>query len=855
MAAGRKLEKLQSEDWSYQSNEVPEDKGDKKVDKCTSFHSRECTPIPIDLVYTWVNGTDVSLQSDLMVAKEQLDAEQALLSVKPECPLSQCIVAPMVALNPGLPANMTTRELPSVLPSFSPAKALLQFTKPLQPSNTVSVVVFHSRADAEEALTGTLKIEKISISKCYVTTDKEAPGLIQMENLAYLTGFPQSYKVSEMLRGKLSATVKSRITAFELYPGAGIALLYLKTPQDFIFLLQLAKSSRLKLDGKKLTISPVYLFWDMRAITEFSQKRPAPPKKETRDSLTANRFEENGALLYSLRSMEKHAPWVRHVYIVTNGQIPSWLNLQNPRVSIVTHKEIFLNMSHLPNFNSHAIESHLHRIPGISQKFLYLNDDMMFGKDAWLDDFYTPTDGQKVMKIDESTLSIKRISINFDNSFSNQHNRPLTSLQVYLAWPLGACSKGCPGNWINNGLCNEQCNNAACQWDGGDCKGRNLRSIRSARDSDPSQAKKTQATSQKSSVTQKPPSFFSNENENRDPHIQSKQHGEKKQINTEMVDWKAPLGMNVQQFVASFKGFLKSFQELLEEDVHLQRALMYETNGAMIGRKLQDTFTAILHRVNRLYNLKFGGMIRKVISHAPYMIDKLVMQELQDTFPQEFYETSSHHLRHRQDMQYAFSYFYFLMSVKQQANISKVFDAADKDHSGVLSESEIEALAVKIYQQPLEPEDLTSLENQLINCSKSLPNDVRELEPSQEVYRDQKMSQVTKKLIMNCKPIIDRIRSTFPDQKKYKYQIMGEDQVHFKMLHNNLAEADRIFDDIRKRPRKFICINDDLDHTQSRAQEVKKKLAIFYQSMFPRPSQFELPKGTSNKFLHMDEHL
>ncbi|XP_019741889.1 N-acetylglucosamine-1-phosphotransferase subunits alpha/beta-like, partial [Hippocampus comes] len=402
---------------------------------------------------------------------------------------------------------MTTRELPSVLPSFSPAKALLQFTKPLQPSNTVSVVVFHSRADAEKALAGTLKIEKFSISKCYL-----------------------SYKVSEMLRGKLSATVKSRITAFELYPDTGIALLYLKMPQDFSFLLQLAKKSRLKLDGKKLTISPVYLFWDMRAITEFSQKRPAPPKKETRDSLTANRFEENGALLYSLRSMEKHAPWVRHVYIVTNGQIPSWLNLQNPRVSIVTHKEIFLNMSHLPNFNSHAIESHLHRIPGISQKFLYLNDDMMFGKDAWLDDFYTPTDGQK----------------------------------VYLAWPLGACSKGCPGNWINNGLCNPQCNNAACQWDGGDCKGRNRMSKRSARDGDLPQAKKTQATSQKSSLTQNPPSFFSNENENRDPHIQSKQHGEKKQINTEAVDWKTPLEMKLQQFVSSFKGFLKYFQELLE---------------------------------------------------------------------------------------------------------------------------------------------------------------------------------------------------------------------------------------------------------------------------------------------------
>lgn len=43
-------------------------------------------------------------------------------------------------------------------------------------------------------------------------------------------------------------------------------------------------------------------------------------------------------LRYSLRSLEKHAPWVQHVYIITNGQIPYWLNLDNPWVTIVTHE-------------------------------------------------------------------------------------------------------------------------------------------------------------------------------------------------------------------------------------------------------------------------------------------------------------------------------------------------------------------------------------------------------------------------------------------------------------------------------------------------------------------------------------
>ncbi|MEQ2211530.1 hypothetical protein XENOCAPTIV_005246, partial [Xenoophorus captivus] len=103
------------------------------------------------------------------------------------------------------------------------------------------------------------------------------------------------------------------------------------------------------------------------------------------------RFEDNEELRYSLRSVEKHAPWVRHIFIVTNGQIPSWLNLDNPRVTV----DIFLNNSHLPTFSSPAIETHIHRIPGLSQKFIYLNDDVMFGKDVWPDDFYSHSKGQK----------------------------------------------------------------------------------------------------------------------------------------------------------------------------------------------------------------------------------------------------------------------------------------------------------------------------------------------------------------------------------------------------------------------------------------------------------------------------
>ncbi|KAI9989923.1 hypothetical protein PInf_020218 [Phytophthora infestans] len=84
------------------------------------------------------------------------------------------------------------------------------------------------------------------------------------------------------------------------------------------------------------------------------------------DSNSDNRFRDNEELRYSLRSLEKYAPWVRHIYVVTDGQIPSWLDIESPKISIVKHRDIFANKSHLPVFSSPAIEWNLDNIPGLS---------------------------------------------------------------------------------------------------------------------------------------------------------------------------------------------------------------------------------------------------------------------------------------------------------------------------------------------------------------------------------------------------------------------------------------------------------------------------------------------------------
>ena len=93
------------------------------------------------------------------------------------------------------------------------------------------------------------------------------------------------------------------------------------------------------------------------------------------------RYADNEELKYSLRSVEKYAPWVRKIFIVTDNQTPNWLDTTNPKVEVIDHKDI-LPAEALPCFNATVIEHHLYKIPGLSEHFLYANDDMFFSADV-----------------------------------------------------------------------------------------------------------------------------------------------------------------------------------------------------------------------------------------------------------------------------------------------------------------------------------------------------------------------------------------------------------------------------------------------------------------------------------------
>jgi len=94
-----------------------------------------------------------------------------------------------------------------------------------------------------------------------------------------------------------------------------------------------------------------------------------------------------------------------------------------------------------------------------------------------------------------------------------------------------------------------------------------------------------------------------------------------------------------------------------------------------------DTYAESLLYVNKIYNAAYGLERRRVPAHMPHLIDKWVMSSMQQKFKSEFKKTSSHKVRDPEDMQFAFSYFYFLTSEKRKVHIGEIFDMFDTDKS------------------------------------------------------------------------------------------------------------------------------------------------------------------------------
>lgn len=151
--------------------------------------------------------------------------------------------------------------------------------------------------------------------------------------------------------------------------------------------------------------------------------------KYTSDFFTDDRmirYRDFDNLQYWFRGVEKFAPWVRKIHFITCGHLPTWLNVNHPKLNIVKHED-YIPRKYLPTFSSHVIEINIHRIKDLSDRFVFFNDDIFITQPIKETDFFQdgyPKD-QAIMDIafkkDEVHGSAVQNSVYVINKYFNKN--------------------------------------------------------------------------------------------------------------------------------------------------------------------------------------------------------------------------------------------------------------------------------------------------------------------------------------------------------------------------------------------------------------------------------------------------
>lgn len=113
-----------------------------------------------------------------------------------------------------------------------------------------------------------------------------------------------------------------------------------------------------------------------------------------------NRFRDWGTMRYVLRGIEINCPWINKVHLILfdESMVPEWLDTTNPKLHICYHRD-YIPEKYLPTFSSSVIEMFVHKIPGLTENFIYSCDDMLFTKPIPEDYFFKDNKPVSPLKI------------------------------------------------------------------------------------------------------------------------------------------------------------------------------------------------------------------------------------------------------------------------------------------------------------------------------------------------------------------------------------------------------------------------------------------------------------------------
>jgi hypothetical protein len=268
------------------------------------------------------------------------------------------------------------------------------------------------------------------------------------------------------------------------------------------------------------------------------------------------------------------------------------------------------------------------------------------------------------------------------------------------------------------------------------------------------------------------------------------------------------------------------------------------------GRRLLDSFGDSLRHVNMLLDEEFGVESRSVPAHMPHFVNRRIITELQAKWEAQFNATSSHRFRQSNDMQYAFTYFYYLMSRPVNFSLPDYFASVDRDASGALDLNEMRTIATQLRHPEHQGKALSTVAARLTvqlaqngTFHRTLPANLSDaaLEAAASTVR------VTFADVAANSSLVKDIRDREKRRKLHRHELKGLEEVSFLQVRDDEDGVLKHLDSIRRRRPKFICLNDNMNATSPNPRVVKA-LHDVYGWLFPNRSSFELPDNETNRF-------
>lgn len=218
------------------------------------------------------------------------------------------------------------------------------------------------------------------------------------------------------------------------------------------------------------------------------------------------------------------------------------------------------------------------------------------------------------------------------------------------------------------------------------------------------------------------------------------------------------------------------------------------------------------------------------------------MNKLQIKFSKEFDETSINRFRSSNDMQYAFSYNYYVMNEIADFNSTRLFDELDLNANEILDYSELSIINMKLClndftAQFTKPSEMYTLNNEFLQNLNSCKNVTEFVSKKMFVESCPELVEFLRKKIWNSDIFADGKETI---RHKYKFEENKVSEVKFIMIGGDPYDIEIKLNNLIRKPCKFICLNDNIDYKLTHeATELKLLLRKFYVTLFPLKSSFE----------------